>query len=278
MEKANSSCILCGCSRRGLIYNRDQWHVFKCANCGLGVLDPRPGKEELDKLYAQDYFQSHYNSPLPLFSAEMKKRLKEENHRLRFIRRFKPRGKILDVGCGRGYFLLACRETGYEVEGIDISDAAAAHVTAEYKIPVHLGHIDQIILPAGSFDAVTMWHSLEHTSDPNLCMQTIGKWLKNDGVLIVDVPNYEGYDARMNWPDWPHWDLPYHFYHFTKGSLLALLNKNGFTAVAEKGYLSDYVKEKLERKRLPGFIARLIAEFYSGGSFVVAARKKRNYL
>lgn len=275
MDKVNSSCILCGSSRRSPLYTRNQWRIYKCANCGLGVLDPRPGKDELDKLYAQDYFQSHYNSPLSLSSAQMKKRLQQEDHRLRFIRRFKSGGKILDIGCGRGYFLLACRQAGYEVEGIDISDAAAAHVTAELKILVHVGQIDQVILPSGSFDVVTMWHSLEHTADPNLYLQSAGKWLKNNGLLVVDVPNYEGHDARMNWTDWPHWDLPYHFYHFTKSSLLALLKKNGFAAVGQKDYLSEYVKEKLEKKALPGFIARLIAGFYAGGSFAVAARKKQ---
>ena len=205
----------------------------------------------------------------------MKKRVHQEDHRLRFIRKFKPRGKILDIGCGRGYFLLACRRAGYEVEGIDISDAAAAYVTREFKIPVHVGQVDQFTLPSDTFDIITMWHSLEHTADPNLYLQSAGKWLKDNGVLVVDVPNYEGYDARMTWSDWPHWDLPYHFYHFTKSSLLALLKKNGFFTVGQNDYLSEYVKEKLERKLLPGFIARIIAGFYSGGSVVVAARKER---
>jgi 2-polyprenyl-3-methyl-5-hydroxy-6-metoxy-1,4-benzoquinol methylase len=275
MDKVNSGCIVCGGSERSLLYTRNQWRIYKCANCGLGVLDPRPGKDELDKLYSRDYFQSHYNSPLALSSAQMKKRLRQEDHRLRFIRKFKTAGKILDIGCGRGYFLLACRQAGYKVEGIDISDAAADYVMAELKIRVNIGQIDQITFPAGSFDIVTMWHSLEHAADPDLHLQSAEKWLKKNGLLVVDVPNYEGHDARKAWSDWPHWDLPYHFYHFTKSSLLALLEKNGFVSVGQKDYLSEYVKEKLMNKALPGFIARLIAGFYSGGSFVVAARKKR---
>jgi SAM-dependent methyltransferase len=275
MGKVNPTCIVCGSSERSKLYTRNQWCVYKCVNCGLGVLDPRPGKGELDKLYSRDYFQSHYNSPPSLSSAQMKKRLNQEDHRIRFIRKFRPSGNVLDVGCGRGYFLLACRQAGYEVEGVDISGAAAAYVATELKIPVHIGQIDEINLPAGSFDVVTMWHSLEHTVDPNLYLQSAGKWLKDNGFLIIDVPDYEGHDARMTWSDWPHWDLPYHFYHFTKSSLLALLEKNGFVSIGQKDYLSEYVKEKLTKKALPGFIARFIAGFYSGGSFVVAARKKQ---
>jgi 2-polyprenyl-3-methyl-5-hydroxy-6-metoxy-1,4-benzoquinol methylase len=278
MEKADSTCIICGNSRRSPLYAQDQWQVHKCNNCGLGILDPRPGKDELDELYAQAYFQSHYNAALSPSSAEMKKRLQQENHRLRFFRKLKPQGKVLDIGCGRGYFLLACRQAGYEVAGIDISAAAASYVSNELKIPVHIGGIDQIALAAGSFDVITMWHSLEHTADPNSYLQSAGKWLKDDGILIVDVPNYEGYDARMNWHNWPHWDLPYHFYHFTKNSLLALLQKNGFATIREKDYLSEYIKTKLEKAMMPSFIARIIAGFYSGGSFAVVAGKKQGII
>jgi hypothetical protein len=84
-----------------------------------------------------------------------------------------------------------------------------------------------------------LWLSLEHTADPDVYLQRAGTWLKDDGLLIVDVPNYEGHDARMNWQSWPHWDLPYHFYHFTKNSLLALLKKHSFEAIRKKDYLSE---------------------------------------
>jgi len=82
----------------------------------------------------------------------------------------------------------------------------------------------------------------------------------------------------MNWHNWPHWDLPYHFYHFTKSSLLALLKKHGFATIREKDYLSEYVKEKLDKAMLPRFLARFIAGFYSGGSYTVIARKKRRII
>jgi SAM-dependent methyltransferase len=152
MEKTpRTVCILCGSSGRSPLYAQNQWQVYRCNNCGLGVLDPRPGREELAKLYTQSYFQGHYNAPLSLSSAAMTKRLRQEDHRLRFFRKFKPKGKVLDIGCRRGYFLLACRQAGYITEGTDISPEAAAYVTDELKIPVHVGAIDKIILAPGSF-------------------------------------------------------------------------------------------------------------------------------
>ena len=273
MERSNFSCILCGSSKYGLLCSKDNWQVYKCENCGLGVLDPWPDKEEQNKLYSEAYFQSHYEAKIPLDSAKMKQRLKQENHRLRFFYKFKRSGKVLDIGCGRGYFLLACRKQGYKVEGIDISADAADYVKSELKIPLHVGELDSIDLGSKSFDIITLWHCLEHTADPNSYLQRAHKWLKDDGILVVDVPNYAGYDACKYESKWQQWDLPFHFYHFTPNSIIALLQKNGFAVIRKKDYLSEYVKEKLKNAAIPSFLARIFARLYSGGSFAVVAKK-----
>ena len=164
MKTINGPCILCGSSHRSLIYTKDEWNVYKCDNCGLGILNQRPDRDELTALYQKDYFQSHYDNEISLNSPEMRKRLLQEKHRIFFFRKFKKEGKILDIGCGRGYFLLACRENGYDVAGIDISSDAAAYVKEELNIPVHTGEIGNIDIPDKTYDVITMWHSLEHTS------------------------------------------------------------------------------------------------------------------
>ena len=276
MKNVSEICAICGSAERTILYTRNDWRVYKCSGCGLGTLDPRPDKDELDKLYAESYFQSHYDDLLPFPSAEMTKRLKQEKHRLRFFSKFKKNGKVLDIGCGRGYFLLACRNAGYEVEGIDISADAARYVSTELKIPVHVGEVDQIELAYEFFDVITLWHSLEHTADPDAYMQKARKWLKKDGILVIDVPNYEGYDALKTWDNWQGWSIPYHFYHFTKKSLTYLLGKHGFTVIREKHYLSEYLKQKLQDAFVPSFLARIIARCYSGHSIAVAAKKNRS--
>ena len=272
MKNAASNCILCGSTARNLLYSQNQWTVYQCTRCKLGVLDPRPDDAELADLYCGEYFQSQYENELRIDSAAMKKRLAQEKHRLRFFRPLKKEGRLLDIGCGRGYFLLAGREKGYDVTGIDVSADVAAYVTRELKIPVNIGEISTIKLPDKSFDVITMWHSLEHTEDPNICLRKARRWMKEDGILVVDVPNYAGYDARQTWNQWLGWQLPYHFYHFTKDSLFALLAQNGFTVIRGKHYLSEYMKQKLE-KFMPSFVARIIARFYSGHSFAVVAKK-----
>jgi len=267
------NCILCGSANRTVLYSRNEWKVYKCVECNLGVLDPQPDNEELANLYQQEYFQSHYNNELIPGSPEMKKRLSKEKHRLRFFQKFKKKGKVLDIECGRGCFLLACHEQGHKVEGIDISADVANYVKSNLEIAVHVGEVSNITLPENTFDVITLWHSLEHTADPNIYIHNARKWLKDEGVLIIDVPNYAGHDALKTWNDWQGWSIPYHFYHFTKDSLICLLRKHGFAVVSNKNYLSEYVKQKLQDAFLPSFIARIIAKFYSGHSIAVIAKK-----
>lgn len=274
MTSPGKSCIICGSSEYRLLYSENSWHVYKCTVCGLGVLDPQPRQDELNNLYDQSYFKSHYNDELKPDSDMMIRRLNQESHRLRFFRPYKKIGRVLDIGCGYGYFLLACRQHNYEVEGIDVSSAAATYVNSTLNIPLHVGQIKDIILADAAYDVVTMWHSLEHTADPNTHIQMARRWLKEDGILVVDVPNHEGYDARKAWSKWPQWDLPFHFYHFTPRSLAALLEKHNFEIIRRKFYLSEYVKEKLQEVAIPGALARIVAQLYSGGSYAVVARKK----
>jgi SAM-dependent methyltransferase len=274
LERAPDKCILCGGASRRLLITQDRWQVYRCASCGLGVLDPRPEAEELARLYAADYFLDQYDGGLKIGSPEMKKRIAQEDHRVRFFRGRKKRGHVLDIGCGMGYFLLACREAGYDVSGIDISEDSAGYVRNELAIPVRTGEIDRIDLAEGSVDIVTMWHFLEHAPDPRIYLEKARRWLKEDGLIVVDVPNYDSTDARKTWENWKGWQLPFHLYHFTPDTITALLARHGFSVIRKKDYLSEFVKEKLDAIPGIGLFSRPIAQLFSGHSVAVLARKE----
>ena len=182
MERAAANCILCNGSERSLLFRQDDWSVYRCDGCGLGLLDPRPDPDELNELYRSGYFESNYGKGLKMESPEMKRRLSQETHRIRFFKRAGKRGRLLDIGCGMGYFLLACRNAGYEVEGMDISADSAAYVQDELKIPVAVGTIEGVDYPPASFDVITMWHFLEHARRPDQYIEKARRWLKPDGV------------------------------------------------------------------------------------------------
>lgn len=254
------------------LFSQKGWTVNKCNSCGLGVLDPRPSQDELAALYRAPYFVGHYDEGVAPRTEAMRKRLSQERHRTKFFSRLKKAGRILDVGCGRGYFLMACREHGFDVQGFDVSEDGAAYVRETLGIPVQTGMLEEAFEDS-SFDVITLWHSLEHTSDPAKYLEFAGRWLRPDGILVIDVPNYTSTDARMKWDAWEDWDLPYHLFHFTPKSLDMLLHRHGFIVIRRKTYHSEVIREKLRNIPLLGFIARPLAKLFSGSSYAVVAKK-----
>lgn len=84
------------------------------------------------------------------------------------------------------------------------------------------------VLPAAVYDAVTLWHSLEHLDDPLAALRHLRPALRPGGILLVEVPNAAGWAARGSGAYWLHLDLPRHRFHFTPASLRLLLKKAGF--------------------------------------------------
>lgn len=257
-----------------MLIQEGEWTILQSSNCGLGFLDPRPSQEEFNEFYKRNYFQIQYGQGLKVGSPEMKRRITQEDHRIKYFRSYKKHGRVLDLGCGLGYFLFACRKHGYDVAGVDVSDYAASYVRDELKIPVKIGPIEEIEFKNASFDVVTMWHFLEHTSNPGDYLKKASAWLKSDGLLVVDVPNYAGTDAQKTWGDWVGWQLPYHFFHFTPKNLTDILLKHGFKVIRTKDYHSEFMKNNLKRIPIISLFARLIAKVFSGTSFAVVAPKK----
>jgi SAM-dependent methyltransferase len=272
LEQAPKNCILCGSMMREPLMEQDSWKVYRCTSCRLGFLDPRPTKQYMAQLYRREYFAEQYDEGVDPDSQEFRKWLGLLDHRVRFFRHKKNKGKLLDIGCGNGYFMGLCESKGYEVQGVDISAWAAKYATERLGFKVTVGEIEDVNMPTYSFDIITMWHFLEHTRNPLKVVKKAKTWLKRDGILIIEVPNYDGTDARKTWQDWVGWQLPYHLYHFTPQALTRLLRGSGFHVVKTKDYHSEVVKMKL--KRVPGIslVARLIARIYSGSSVVMASR------
>ncbi|MFH1954278.1 MAG: class I SAM-dependent methyltransferase [Pseudomonadota bacterium] len=276
MERASDICFLCGSQTRELLLEKDPWEVYRCLSCGLGVLDPRPSPEEMSRHYEKEYFFERYDQGLDPDSPQFKKRLSGEKHRVRFMRAAKRSGRLLDIGCGYGYFLFACRKEGFEVQGLDVSEWARQYAEQKLGLSVKIGEIGEADWPPGSFDIITMWHSLEHTRHPGLAVSKAAHWLKRNGILVVDVPNYEGTDARFLWEEWDGWQLPYHLWHFTPSSLKRLLDISGLEVVKMKNYHSEVIKKKLHSFFMLRPVARCIAKLYSGTSVAVTARKRVN--
>jgi SAM-dependent methyltransferase len=275
VEKLPGVCAVCGNDEGSVLVRFNPWRVLSCKQCGLGVIDPRPAEDDLQKLYEADYFLEQYDGGLDPSSAEFQRRIKSEDHRVRFIRKAASSGKVLDMGCGYGYFLAAARKAGFEGVGYEMAPWASRYASGRLGLSIVREPLTIDLFAPRHFDIISMWHFLEHTPDPNTTIATAAVWLKDGAALVIDVPNYAGTDAQKSGKAWVGWQLPYHLYHFSPLSLKALLEKHGFTICASKKYHSEVVKKNLARFPVIRWVARPIAKLYSGTSIAVIARRMK---
>lgn len=139
--------------------------------------------------------------------------------------------RVLDVGCGRGFTLAALQSLGHEVHGTQLSTEALAFA----RESLHLAHIEprdllEIGYPEGWFDAITIYHVLEHMGDPIALLREAARILRPGGLLIVEVPHAGGLGARLAGRYWLGWDVPFHRFHFTRATLQRALTGVGLRA------------------------------------------------
>jgi SAM-dependent methyltransferase len=215
--------------------------VLRCESCGVGRTNPVP--EDLGAHYPSDEYYS-YAPPQPpsaLGRARVRRAygLKAESHRARLLGRLwarrltpglppGPPGDVLDVGCGSGQTLLALREAGWRVNGLEIDGSAVGAARAAGLDSVRQGDLLSAGYPDERFDVVRFWHVLEHLSSPREQLQEARRILRPGGALVVGVPNFASLLSRRAGDRWFYLDVPRHLWHFTPGSLRALTSECGF--------------------------------------------------
>jgi SAM-dependent methyltransferase len=134
----------------------------------------------------------------------------------------------LDFGCGGSAFARQMKEYGWSVEGLDLSAVVAAKVHCELGIQVHVGTLPHPDVRPESFDAITMWSSLEHVHDPYSVVRAARAALRPGGILLAYVPNLASWSFGVFREAWIGLDLPRHLSHFTAQTLCDLLQRTGF--------------------------------------------------
>jgi SAM-dependent methyltransferase len=179
---------------------------------------------------------------------------------LRQISRYVPTGRLLEVGCGRGDFLMLARAAGFSVTGCDFF---GAHKRPDDDIASFDGTLAQAQLSSNSFDIVVIRNVLEHVFDPNVELAEIRRILKSGAYLYVKVPNVafeHGLGCRLVFGREHDFDPPFHLNHFSSAALIALLKKAGF----------QFISWSLERPTLyPSGVKHLVRQ--SGYRLIEAA-------
>lgn len=231
------SCNLCGLSNsvpyRQLTdrFTHESFQLVRCINCDLIYLNPRPTMAEIGRYYPPDYEPHHVaNDASTKWHIERLRQIQ-----LDFVEKYHPvKGNLLDIGCATGEFLVAARDRGWQVEGIELVEEAAQVAREKHQLHVHVGAVETVLDEDGVFDVITMWDVLEHLFDPQTIFKRCAKTLKQDGKLVFTVPNLDSYDRRLFGNDWVGWEAPRHLYFFTNVTLPKMLEATGFELVDEK--------------------------------------------
>jgi len=241
-------CDLCKNDKFSVLYRmnieNEEFTLVKCTSCGLVFLNPQPNREEMPKYYPADTYYAYQEMKKPDFREKLKTFIMESGYKKDFkvwrkvvfsllgqnLMTFvpsKPHGRILDVGCGNGAHLKWMKEHGWETYGLDIN-AQACKIAEKNGIETFCGELEEANYPDNSFDVVTMNQVLEHVHSPCSCLKEAYRVLKDEGLLIVCVPNIDSYESKILKKYWPDLDVPRHLFHFNLETLKYLLERNTF--------------------------------------------------
>jgi SAM-dependent methyltransferase len=148
-------------------------------------------------------------------------------------------GRLLDIGAGRGRFVAEARAAGWYAHGIEPSLRGVEGARA-IGVDLQRAGIDDAEVAAGSLDAATLWHVLEHLDEPGAALARVAGWLRPGGLLLVGVPNLGSAQARVGGARWYHLDVPRHRTHFTVAGLEALLRSSGLEPVCTTHVLLEH--------------------------------------
>lgn len=204
----------------------DIWH---CNACTARFTQAIPQKNEIDKYYKSENYISHSDTKKGfvnnLYHYVRKRTLTSKRKLIEGYTTISS-GNILDIGAGTGAFLNAMDSSGWKVTGLEPDETARENARALYGLA--LQQTEALFnLPSQSFDAITMWHVLEHVHDLHEYMAQLKKLLKSNGCLFIAVPNYTSYDAQMYKQFWAAYDVPRHLYHFSPTAITQLVLKHG---------------------------------------------------
>ena len=206
-----------------------RFHVSICVGCGAGVTVPVLESRALTAFYPPEYgtheaVSGRTRSLVRSYRA-WRDRVMWPTPPLSTLWNLQP-GSLLDVGCGKGGPSAPLLRRGWSIVGLDPSPEACG-VARERGIEARIGTL-QLARPDESFDAVLFHHSLEHVSDPVDDLRRASRLLRDEGLLLLAVPDFGSWQRKVFGGRWLPLDLPRHRTHFTKESLGATLEQCGF--------------------------------------------------
>lgn len=227
----DTNCVICGSLASQSVFlapgfddPNETFEVVKCTECGL-VHTHKP-KEPIGTYYESHYYGTQDAKFSPLIESLVHQTYRTRTKAIKRLLGKKKNFRVLDIGCGRGGFLKAAQRVGGECVGVEIPEFEFG--PQKEGIEYLHGPLEKLSLKENSFDVISIWHVLEHAEDPVKMLREASRLLKEQGALLLAVPNFSSLQSKTFGPHWFHLDLPRHLFHFSKEKTLSLLEQMGF--------------------------------------------------
>jgi SAM-dependent methyltransferase len=206
--------------------------VIRCDQCGLVRTDQTPSSPAM-------YVYGESADAGARFGPAQRLLHRFRHSRARQFTRQRP-GRVLDVGCGDGSFLIGLALQGWDVYGTELSASIAATAKQRLGDRVRVEEMERTAHPVASFDLITFWHVLEHLDNPRRALSEARRLIKPDGTVLVAVPNIRSLQAQLFKQDWLHLDVPRHRWHFDPRTLADLAQRCDFEVEQVRHFSAEY--------------------------------------
>jgi SAM-dependent methyltransferase len=255
----------------------EYFDVFECPRCSLRFTKDAPASEKIGVYYESEDYISHSNTRKGIVNGlyhtvrshtlATKYRLIEKSTGLKL-------GHHLDIGAGTGAFVQFMNKHEWKSAGIEPDKKARELAQVYHKTKLLPAEAFEAVLPE-SFDAISMWHVLEHVHDLYPYLRQIKNILKARGMVFIAVPNYTSYDGMKYGAHWAAYDVPRHLYHFSPESMKWLLKNAGFQLTEEVPMWWDSFYISLLSEKYAGRHSPMLKGFFSGVLSNMKARTDR---
>lgn len=225
-----TTCKYCNTDSSKLIKKEGEWKIVQCRNCGLVYVNPQP-----DEIFLKTHYQSYLpesQNEIDNWQTMMSGVFSKAWDLILNSNGFKSPGRLLDVGCGHGFFLEQAKEKGWDAHGIDLSKNAVQYAI-EKGLNVTQSTLFDKKYKDKEFDIVTMFYVLEHVPDPIKYLHEINRILKPKGLVVLRVPHTTPIAKLLKGVNIPNklYDAPSHLFDFCPLMIKKILQKTGFTNI-----------------------------------------------
>jgi SAM-dependent methyltransferase len=240
-HKDLSACPVCGEIGKKWVFpvktDYSEYIILKCPQCDLSQTFPLPDDEDLTRHSFWDYYGKESNKFISFIQRIRDGLMKiRSSYYLSLVSKTGYRPNILDIGCAEGRLLKSFLDYGCRCWGIEHKSYPGSRFLCNDRISYIQEDLEKINLPEKSFDLIFIWHVLEHVDDPDAVIRRAHILLKENGILVLAVPNFSSHEATFFKQAWFHLDVPWHKYHFSEKALTYLADINKFSIIKSSSF------------------------------------------